>query len=73
MKKLHMIPHETEGMLITFCGLDGCGIMLTSIEEDKVHFAGVGGINAEYLIGKKIIFDDGNIGIVRFDGKDKTN
>ena len=23
--KLHLLPHGTEGMLITFCGLDGCG------------------------------------------------
>ena len=23
--KLHLLPHKTEGMLITFCGLDGCG------------------------------------------------
>lgn len=54
------------------CGLDGCGIMLTSIEDGKAHFAGVGGINAEYLIGKKILFDDNSVGIVRFDGKDKS-
>lgn len=25
MKKLEMKPHNTEGLLITFCGLDGCG------------------------------------------------
>ncbi len=25
MKKLRMKPHGTEGILITFCGLDGCG------------------------------------------------
>lgn len=25
MKKLRMIPHNTDGLLITFCGLDGCG------------------------------------------------
>ena len=25
MKKLKMKPHGTNGMLITFCGLDGCG------------------------------------------------
>ncbi len=54
------------------CGLDGCGIMISSIQEGSARFCGVGGINAEYLIGKKIIFDDQNIGIVRFDGKDKT-
>ena len=59
-------------MLWIECGLDGCGIMLTSIEDGKAHFAGVGGINAEYLIGKKILFDDNSIGIVRFDGTDKS-
>ena len=25
MEKLHMKPHKTNGKLITFCGLDGCG------------------------------------------------
>ena len=25
MKKLRMTPHNTEGKVITFCGLDGCG------------------------------------------------
>jgi dTMP kinase len=25
MKKLNMSPHHTPGLLITFCGLDGCG------------------------------------------------
>ena len=25
MKKLRMRPNETNGILITFCGLDGCG------------------------------------------------
>ena len=25
MKKLKMKPHKTSGLLITFCGLDGCG------------------------------------------------
>ena len=25
MKKLRMRPNETDGILITFCGLDGCG------------------------------------------------
>ncbi len=54
------------------CGLDGCGIMLSAIEDGRARFCGVGGINAEYLIGKKIIFDDESIGIVRFDGKDKA-
>ena len=25
MKKLEMRPNTTDGLLITFCGLDGCG------------------------------------------------
>ena len=35
MTKLHMIPHNTEGILITFCGLDGCGktTILTRLAE----------------------------------------
>ena len=40
MKKLRMKPHGTDGKLITFCGLDGCGKssmikMLTELLESK--------------------------------------
>lgn len=36
MKKLNMKPNRTRGILITFCGLDGCGktTMLTKLQED---------------------------------------
>ncbi len=51
------------------CGMDSCGIMIVSVEDKTAHFAGVGGINAGYLIGKKILFADNSIGIVRYDGK----
>ena len=36
MKKLRMRPNKTDGFLITFCGLDGCGktTMLTRLKED---------------------------------------
>ena len=51
------------------CGMDSSGIMIVSTDEKTAHFAGVGGINAEYLIGKKILFTDDKIGIVRYDGK----
>lgn len=35
MKKLEMKPHNTEGLLITFCGLDGCGktLMINMVSE----------------------------------------
>lgn len=44
MKKLRMMPHKTDGKLITFCGLDGCGKssmidMLTKLlVENNVDF-----------------------------------
>lgn len=36
MKKLHMKKHATDGFLITFCGLDGCGktTMLQKLAND---------------------------------------
>ncbi len=36
MNKLHMSSHETEGLLITFCGLDGCGktTMIQRLKQD---------------------------------------
>lgn len=35
MQKLNMRPNDTQGKLITFCGLDGCGktTMLTKLKE----------------------------------------
>lgn len=51
------------------CGLDSCGIMVISKECDKVFFSGVGGVGAAYLAGKKVIFKNGEVGVVRFDGK----
>ena len=51
------------------CGMDSCGVMVVSIDDEKAYITGVGGINAEYLIGKKILFTDGRFCIVRYDGK----
>ena len=51
------------------CGMDTLGVMIVSKSEGKAFFAGVGGINAEYLNGKKIVFENGEFGIVRCDGK----
>ncbi len=65
----NLIAKSGEGKLCIECSMDSCGIMIVSTDEKSAHFAGVGGINAEYLIGKKIIFADGSIGIVRYDGK----
>ncbi len=51
------------------CGLDSCGIMVISKECDRVFFSGVGGVSAAYLAGKKVTFKNGEVGVVRFDGK----
>ena len=39
MKKLKMRPNNTDGFLITFCGLDGCGktTMITWLERELVE------------------------------------
>ncbi len=43
-KKLHMKPHNTNGLLVTFCGLDGCGKttmirrLLADLETDREIF-----------------------------------
>ncbi len=65
----NLIARSGNGKFCIECSMDSCGIMIVSLSEGKAHFAGVGGINAEYLIGKKILFPDGGIGIVRYDGK----
>ena len=44
MKQLKMKPHHTEGKLITFCGLDGCGkssmikMMTEAFKEHGIEF-----------------------------------
>ncbi len=65
----NLVAKSGEGKFCVECSMDSCGIMIVSIKEGKAHFAGVGGINSEYLIGKKILFSNGDIGIVRYDGK----
>ncbi len=57
------------GGLCIECGMDSPGVMITDIDGQKARFSGVGGINASYLIDKKIIFKDQTFGIVRYDGK----
>ncbi len=65
----NLIAKSGRGRFCIECSMDSCGIMIVAAEDGKARFAGVGGINAEYLIGKKILFADGSIGIVRYDGK----
>ncbi len=65
----NLIAKSGSGDFCIECSMDSCGIMIVSIDEKSAYFAGIGGINAEYLIGKKILFEDGSIGIVRYDGK----
>ena len=55
------------------CGLDSCGIMVISKECDKAYFSGVGGVGAAYLNGKKVVFKNSEVGVVRFDGKNIDN
>ena len=43
--------------------------MVISKECDKVYFSGIGGVGAAYLNGKKVAFKNGEVGVVRFDGK----
>ena len=41
MKKLDMKPHNAEGLLITFCGLDGCGkTSMINIVAEYLHSLG---------------------------------
>ncbi len=65
----NLVCRSGNGGLCIECGMDSCGIMIVSVEKDKAHLAGVGGINAEYLIDKKVVFKNGSFGIVRYDGK----
>lgn len=65
----NLICGTTDASLCIECGMDSCGVMVVAADDDKAYITGVGGINAEYLIGKKILFTDDRFGIVRYDGK----
>ncbi len=65
----NLIAKSGNGDFCIECSMDSCGIMIVHIDEGRAHFSGVGGINAEYLIGKKILFSDNSAGIIRYDGK----
>lgn len=65
----NLICGSASAPLCIECGMDSCGVMVVAVEDDKAYITGVGGINAEYLIGKKILFTDGRFCIVRYDGK----
>jgi endoglucanase len=64
----NLICKNNNSNLCIECGMDTCGVMITAVKNDRAYFAGVGGINAEYLVGKKIVFKDGKCGTVRYDG-----
>ncbi|MBQ2931993.1 MAG: hypothetical protein IJE62_04005 [Clostridia bacterium] len=68
----NLICSSGDGGLCIECGMDTCGIMMVEIDKHKSRFAGAGGINAEYLIDKKIEFKDGNFGFARYDGDDAS-
>lgn len=65
----NLICGSTSAQLCIECGMDSCGVMVVAVEDEKAYITGVGGINTEYLIGKKILFNDGRFCIVRYDGK----
>ncbi len=63
----------SERSLCIECGMDSCGVMVTSKTDDKAYFSGIGGVSAAYLNGKKVFFKDGNFGIIRYDGKNAAD
>jgi len=50
------------------CGMDSRGVMVVSSKERKAYFSAVGQLKPDFLEGKKIIMEDGSLGIVRLDG-----
>ena len=65
----NLVCGSTDSKICIECGMDSCGVMVVAVDDEKAYITGVGGINAEYLIGKKILFTSGRFGIVRYDGK----
>lgn len=55
------------------CGMDSCGVMVVSKSEGKAFFSGVSGVSAAYIVDKKVTFKNGEVGVVRYDGKSLEN
>lgn len=51
------------------CGMDSRGVMVVSKNEDKAFVAGLGGVTPEFLLDKRLFFENGEIGIVRSEAK----
>ena len=54
------------------CGMDNCGIMIVSVEPGKAFFSGVGQLSPSYLVDKRIIMNNSNWGIVRYNGENPS-
>lgn len=67
----NLIAHKngTASKLCIECGMDICGVMAISKADDKVYFSGVSGVNATQLVDKKVVFQNGEYGVARYDGK----
>jgi len=55
--------------LLIECGMDSSGIMVVDNSDKKLWFSAFGGLKAKDLIGKKIVFENGICGEVRYDGE----
>ncbi len=55
--------------LLIECGMDSPGIMVVDNSDGKAWFSAFGGLKPKAWIGKKIIFENGFCGEVKYDGE----
>ncbi len=51
------------------CGMDSAGVMVVSKGDDRLFFSAFGGLEPKSMIDRKIVFANGELGIVRIDEK----
>lgn len=55
------------GGLCIECGMDSCGVMIVSKDENRAYFAAVGAVKPKELAKRTIVFANGQTGVVRLD------
>ncbi len=65
---------NNEKKIMLAAHMDTIGVMVTYIEDNGyVRFTKIGGIHPETLVEQKVIFKNGTVGVVAFEGKDCTS
>ena len=64
------LPDEPENKVALFAHMDEVGIIVTYVEKNGfLRFAPVGGLDCYSLVNRQVIFENGIVGVVSYEGK----